>query len=583
MNISRFKYFFTLAVSLFTLFGTAQESEGKVYFLGIGVEKCFNGVQGKANAVADVQVVMERTKKDVKTTDNITYVHDGALVTASNFVGYTLFNDNATLENIDTLVNDIAKRAKRHDVIYVYISAMSSGESGGFILPVKSLPSSQKKGKLNAPTSTVLEPLVLSHHLSAIACQNQIIVIDGSAWNENQDEILPAFFEYTGQEKNQIVVIPLVESSDSFAVAGKQVSVLAAVINNASKPILRLLKKNDQATESVKTSLSIAYNNLTQSESPVCAIYNSWKLLKAGTTAEPVVKKDTPNPVTNSEDVSRKSTAAIPDIPSIETATSVRNYALIIANQNYQNSSAWPNLNNPIADANAIKAELETFYNYEVRLCTNLGLDSMLTEINNLHNQGFDQNTQVLFYYAGHGGQKKLGSQAGAGYMVPVDGKAEEDDKNLTSYLSYDILKARLDGLRARHVLAMIDACFSGSADADAFAQEVQDKDNAGQQMMRSSILVQVHESMLKKSRYFICSGKLNPVSDGAKGKLSPFALIFVGALKEGHNGSSAIVYASDIESALYNKLDSRPYAFAFGGTTPSANGFMFVPKALVK
>lgn len=554
-----------------------------MYFLGIGVEKCTNGTRGKANAVADVQVVMERTKKDVKTTDNITYVHDGGMVTATNFVGYTLFNDNATLENVDSLVTEIAKRAKPHDVFYFYISAESSGETGGFILPAKTVPGAQKKGKLVGPTRSVLESSVLSQHLSKIACQNQIIVTDGLTWNENHDVILPLFFEFAGQEKNQIVVVPLVESTDSFEVAGKQVSVLAAVINNATKPILRLLKKNDQTTEAVKTSLSIAYNNLTGSENPVCAVHTSWKLLKAATTAEPIAKKETPVPASHAEDVSRKSTAAVPDIPAVETATKVRNYALIIANQNYQNNAAWPNLNNPIADANAIKAELETFYNYEVRLCTNLGLDSMLTEINNLHNQGFDQNTQVLFYYAGHGGQKKLGSQAGTGYMVPVDGKAEAEDKNLTSYVGYDILKARLDGLRARHVLAMIDACFSGSADADAFAQESQSPDNAEKQLMRSSVLVQMRESMLKKSRYFICSGKLNPVSDGAKGKLSPFALIFVGALKEGHNGNNTIVYASDVESALYNKLDSRPYAFAFGGTTPSANGFMFVPKTLLK
>lgn len=583
MNKFCFKYLFTLLAVLSTLTAVAQEAEGKVYFLGIGVEKCQNGTRGKANAVADVQVVLERTKKDVKTTDNITYVHDGGMVTATNFIGYTLYNDNATLENVDSLFGEIAKRAKPHDVFYFYISAESSGETGGFILPAKTIPGTQKKSKMVGPTRTILESSDLSKHLSKIACQNQIIVTDGLTWNENHDKIMPLFFEFAGQEKNQIVVVPLVESTDSFEVAGKQVSVLAAVIYNASKPVLRLLKKNDQTIEAVKTSMSIAYNNLTGSENPVCAVHTSWKLLKAASNAEPVVKNPVVAPPSHNEGLSRKGTAAVPDIPTMESAAKVRNYALIIANQNYQNPAAWPSLNNPIADANAVKTELETYYNYEVRLCTNLGLDSMLTEINNLHNQGFDENTQVLFYYAGHGGQKKLGSQAGTGYMVPVDGKAEDADKNLTSYVGYDILKARLDGLRARHVLAMVDACFSGSADAEAFAQENPTNISGEKEMQRSSVLVQMKESMLKKSRYFICSGKLNPVSDGAKGKLSPFAMIFLGALKEGHGGSPSIVYASDVESALYNKLDSRPYAFAFGGTTASANGFMFVPKALLK
>lgn len=577
------KHLLFLFSILSSLFVGAQESEGKVFFLGIGVEKCQNGTPGKPNAVADVQLVLERTKKDVKTTDNITYVHDGGMVTATNFIGYTLYNDNATLENIDSLFNEIAKKAKPHDVFYLYINAESSGETGGFIMPAKTIPGAQKKGRPVAPTRTILESAVLGSHLRKVVCQNQIIVTDGVTWGENQESIMPVFFQFAGQEKNQIVIVPLVESTDSFDVAGKKAGALAAVIYTASKPILRLLKKNDQAIDAVKTSLSIAFNNLTGSENPICGVYTSWKLVKAAAAAETIAKQSPPVPTSHQEEITRKSSAAVPDLPEIESVAKIRNYALVIANQNYQNPAAWPTLNNPIADANAVKQELETNYNYEVRVCVNLSLDSMLTEINNLNNRGFDENTQVLFYYAGHGGQKKLGTEAGTGYMVPVDGKPEESDKNLTSYLGYEVLKARLDGLRARHVLAMIDACFSGSADAAVFSKENQINENAEGQLQRSSVLVQIKESMKKKSRYFICSGTLNPVSDGVKGQLSPFAKIFLGTLKDAHSGGGAIVYASDIESALYGKLDSRPYAFTFGGASHSANGFMFVPKSLLK
>lgn len=579
-----FKYLLFLLLVLCPRFVGAQESEGKVFFLGIGVEKCQSGTPGKPNAVADVQLVMERTKKDVKTTDNITYVHDGGMVTATNFVGYTLFNDFATLENVDSLFNEIAKKAKPHDVFYIYISAESSGESGGFILPPKTALGGQKKTKPAASSKTILELSVLGANLNKLLCQNQIIVTDGMTWGENHENIMPLFFAPAGQEKNQIVLVPIFESTDSFDVAGKKAGALAAVICNASKPVLRLLKKNDQAIEGVKTSLSIAFNNLTGSDNPICAVYTSWKLVKAASGADPIVKQEVkPDPTKQPEVISRTSSGTVPDLPEIETNVQIRNYALIIANQNYQNVSAWPTLNNPIADAYAIKTELEVNFNYEVRVCTNLTLDSMLTEINNLNNKGFDENTQVLFYYAGHGGQKKLGTEAGTGYMVPIDGRAEESDKNLTSYLGYETLKARLDGLRARHVLAMIDACFSGSADAAVFARESQNTEMTAGQLQRSSVFVQMKESMKKRSRYFICSGTLNPVSDGVKGQLSPFAKIFIATLRDAHANGGSIVYASDVESALYAKLDSRPYAFAFGGASNSANGYMFVPKSLLK
>lgn len=557
----------------------AQDNASKVFFLGIGVEKCANGTPGKPNAVADVQSVLKRTQKDA-TSGDINFTQDGTSLMINKFVAFTLLNDDATLANIDSIINKVIKPSARpNDVLYIYISAVSTGLNGGFTIPAPSqVPG--KKSKVTLPARVTLEAAHIGELCRTIPCRSQLLVADATSWHENKEALLKEVLVPADQRKTQIVVAPIAECTDSFLVNGKQLGCFAGSICNAGQPLLRLLIQNPIITEKIKTALSIACHDLTGSEDPLAEVMESSKYQVGLPPPANLANEDVvPAPKDPEKKPTKDVRGTVTDVPEIPHVTSIRNFALIIANQNYTDPS-WPKLNNPISDARALETELKTWYGFEVRVVIDAGVDSMLTEIDNLNNMGFDQNSQVLFYYAGHGGVKRNKSGNGSGYIVPIDGKSEAEDPNLRSYIRYDIIKSTLDGLRAKHVLALVDACFSGSADREAFAQEGQAAPKESTGVSRSSIPEQINLSMSRHSRYFIGSGNLAPADDGTPGRNSPFAMLLIQLLREGRD-KKAIVTMASIEEKMKNDLSPSPYGFSFGAGT-ACNAFIFVPSALI-
>lgn len=572
------------------------EGDSKVYFLGIGVEKCINGTPGKPNAAADVQLVMKRTQKDASSGD-VNFTHNSASMMVSKAICYTLLNDQATIRNIDSIVNVIKSVARPQDVFYLYIAAQSTGAGGNFTVPADPVVAG-KKPKAGPPQRVILEADHLRELCAGVQCQNQILIADAVAWQENHDVLLTALLAPAAEGKNQIVVAPYTESSDSFLIATKYVSALAGSIYNAGQPILRLLVKNSTVTAKVKTSLNNAFNALTATDDPVAEVYESWKIAEGAvgpiaTVTQPVSPKvdpsktvaKTPEPATKANPGRGFEEDAPTPATQGYSIKDTKHFALIVANWQYTDPD-WPDLNNPINDAIALKTELETYYGFEVKLCTNLTKVAMESEINSLHKRNLGPNSQVLFYFAGHGGYQQLGGTAGTGYLVPVDGKSPTMDSTMSSFFSYDVLKARLLSLPSQHVLAMIDACYSGSADPSVFNNDQTLKEDiaqAGTDLKRGTVSAQMNECMLKKSRYFICSGKLEEVKDGAKGGLSPFAKVITDRLslmRKRDLNDQEIVFGAELEIALSKTKEINSYAFPFGGVNESTCSFMFVPPA---
>lgn len=579
---------FFLQVNLF-----GQDGDSKVFFLGIGIEKCINGTPGKPNAVADVQLVKQRTTKDASSGD-VNFTNNNSSLMISKAVSYTLFNDAATIKNIDSIITQIIKPlARPQDVFYIYISAQSTGLMGAFNVPADPIVPG-KKTKAGAPQRIILEASHLKELCAELNCENQIIIADAVTWQENHGDVMSQLLLPPEKRINQIIVAPYTESTDSFLVAGKNVSAFAGAIFNAGQPMLRLLVKNTTVTTKVKTSLNNAFNALTSNDDPVAEVYESWKLIEGsvGAIAQVPQAKVEPKPVAKAEpapvDPGRgfETDQPAPISPQY-SLKDTKNFALIVANWTYTDAD-WPDLNNPLNDATALKSELETYYNFEVKLCTNLTKERMEAEMLALHKRSFSPNSQVLFYYAGHGGYQQLGANSGTGYLVPVDGKSQRVDSTMSSFYSYDILKARLLSLPSQHVLAMIDACYSGSADPSVFNKpsEGVTKDamaQAGQGLKRASISDQMNECMLKKSRYFICSGKLEEVKDGMKGGLSPFARVITDRLadmRKKNLNDQEIIFGAELEISLSKTKDINSYSFPFGSSSESSCSFMFVPPA---
>jgi formylglycine-generating enzyme required for sulfatase activity len=89
-----------------------------------------------------------------------------------------------------------------------------------------------------------------------------------------------------------------------------------------------------------------------------------------------------------------------------------------------------------------------------------------------LNTYGYEEDTRLLLYYAGHGHTLKLGGDRDMGYIVPVD--APDPNKNTRGFQQLAIPMQQFDTwakmITSRHVLFIFDSCFSGSVFATSRA-----------------------------------------------------------------------------------------------------------------
>lgn len=134
-------------------------------------------------------------------------------------------------------------------------------------------------------------------------------------------------------------------------------------------------------------------------------------------------------------------------------------FALIIANENYENVAAVPFA---INDGNSFRTYCHQTLGVpekNIQYVTNATGNNLRTEINTLKDliQMCKGQAKVIFYYAGHGvPDNKKGN--GNAYLLPTDGVGSD----YTTGYKLDDLYAALGEFPSRGVTIFLDACFSG-------------------------------------------------------------------------------------------------------------------------
>ena len=144
--------------------------------------------------------------------------------------------------------------------------------------------------------------------------------------------------------------------------------------------------------------------------------------------------------------------------------TSTNNIAVVIGINNYQNNSvSLKDLDYAVSDAQAVRDFLQQYTNYKI--CDGCELyDENATKTNILktvdylinQRQGIDR---IIFYFAGHGLTRESSMGENLGFFLPVDYRP--DSPHATAITMNEVHSWAKD-LRARHVLFIFDACFSG-------------------------------------------------------------------------------------------------------------------------
>lgn len=131
---------------------------------------------------------------------------------------------------------------------------------------------------------------------------------------------------------------------------------------------------------------------------------------------------------------------------------------MVIGINNYQK---WPKLEFALADARSMAAMLKQRGFDEITML----LDGEATQQKILGMLGDElakrtqPNDRVVIFFAGHGQTEDLANGGKMGYIIPFEG---ELDNYYSTAISMSQLQQLSDRLRAKHILYVMDACFSG-------------------------------------------------------------------------------------------------------------------------
>ncbi len=212
----------------------------------------------------------------------------------------------------------------------------------------------------------------------------------------------------------------------------------------------------------------------------------------------------------------------IPKTP-FETLKTGKNHLFAIGINTYSDFNPLSNARKDIEDLAAILSEHYYFEPSNMQLICDEDATrgNIIDELNGLRAKIKD-NDRLLIYYSGHGF-----SDDERGYWIPVDAKKNRVSSFISNAEVRDIIKA----IKARHILLISDSCFSSS-------------------LLTRDASRDIGKSFLNwdkdPSRYVFISGK-GVVSDGEKGKNSPFAASILKHLNRNEAEALNIVQLADI------------------------------------
>ena len=245
-----------------------------------------------------------------------------------------------------------------------------------------------------------------------------------------------------------------------------------------------------------------------------------------------------------------------------------RFYAVVIGNNTYRDGG-YASLKTAASDATAVSNLLRDRYGYQTTLLLNASRLEMLSALNDMREK-LKPEDNLLIYYAGHGEVDGKGQ----GYWIPSDAAAG----NNKTWVSNAAISDILNSMAARHVLTVVDSCYSGTmtrAAAPSF--------NAGT-MPADQWAGWVKTMVNGRSRTALTSGGLQPVADAGVGDHSYFARAFLNVLQDNnrlleaqrvYSEVAASVALNGVNSALPQSPQYSPIRFA----GHESGEYFFLPK----
>lgn len=200
---------------------------------------------------------------------------------------------------------------------------------------------------------------------------------------------------------------------------------------------------------------------------------------------------------------------------------SSKNYVFSIGIDKYSNSAYWKDLNNAVYDAQELTDILIAKYSFEKYPESLYNSQATKSEIFTSFvtlNQSVSKEDKVVIFFGGHG---NIDPGTRKGFWVPYDGSLDR-----STWIENSSIKNFISDCPAKHILLIIDSCFSGTFLSTA----------------RNGNLERSYKDLdSEKSRWVISSGGEEKVSDGAAGEHSPFTKKLIDFLKKNDNENFSV------------------------------------------
>ena len=243
-----------------------------------------------------------------------------------------------------------------------------------------------------------------------------------------------------------------------------------------------------------------------------------------------------------------------------------QNYALFFAVNEYEH---FGDLENPIQNAVDIAGELESKYGFEVEVVKNpsrMVVRQKLLDYSRDFERGDKTGEgQLLLFFSGHGEYREAFNN---GYWVPADGNS--NDLAATTLL-YSEWRPFIDNINCKHILVVIDACFSGTFDPK-IAMRGGDRFGRPNEPGDAERLLQEHQQ--RKARLYLASGAKEKTPDK-----SDFAKRLLTGLRKGPDRYGLL----SIDEIFVDQIKmARPIpVFGAFGADEAGSSFLFTESQL--
>ncbi len=173
--------------------------------------------------------------------------------------------------------------------------------------------------------------------------------------------------------------------------------------------------------------------------------------------------------------------------------------AVLYSAQDYADDSGVPDLETPNNDIARIGQVLEEQYGFTVEGHPDATRAEIVSSLTRLADETGEDDV-LLVYYAGHG---QYDARQRVGYWLPSDARGGDQ----STWLGNPTVQGLIRGITARHVVLVIDACFSGEFARERGIEVLVDDDRfPGQRLAR--------RLASEPSRVYLSSGGNETVSD---------------------------------------------------------------------